>query len=126
MPRRSKRRIRAGHNRRKGSQRSGGWGRRVFLLLVLGALGYAFFAFPIRGKTAWQHATQLVSSEVVKAEAKLKGVPELQKPETKPKAAANGKGDKGKGGSFDKAQDKLTGKDQKALEDLINEKMKKP
>jgi hypothetical protein len=120
MSRRSKRRFRAGHNRKKGSQRSGGWGRRVFFLLILAALGYAFFAFPIRGRTAWQHATQLVSSEVVKAEAKLKGVPELQKPESKAKTASNGKG-----GSFDKAQDKLTGKDQKALEDLINEKIKK-
>lgn len=128
MSRKTTRRRRAGTNRRTANQKSGGWGGRLVFVLIAGALVYAFFAVPVRGHTPWQHAQRLVSSEVVvvKEAAKGKGLSEFQKPESV-KAAANGKGKPGDGAANgpEKNHDKLTGKDQKELDDLINQKIKK-
>ena len=114
----------------------------MLFVLIAGALAWAFFSVPVRGKTPWQHVQRLASSEVVK-EARSKGLTEFQKPEpvkTAANGAAKGKdkppapdnaAQKGVDKSFDpstslRAQDKLTGKDQKDLDDLINQKVKKP
>ena len=111
-----------------GNQKSGGWGGRIVFVLIAGALVYAFFTVPVRGHTPWQHTQRLVSSEVVKETAKGKGLSEFQKPEQPVKAAASVNGKARPAGGADttaqKGVDKFTGKDQKALDDLINQKLK--
>jgi len=113
----------------EGNQKSGGWGGRILFVLIAGALVYAFFTVPIRGQTPWQHAQRLASSEVVKESAKHKGLSDSRSPSrSRPPPTAPPRQGKTAPPEQHRPEgvDKLTGKDQKELDDLINQKIKKP
>lgn len=99
-----KSRHKSGYNHRlSGSKKqSGGWFWRFLVIVVLAAGVYACFKVPIAGKTVYGHAVSIIRNEVTRTGSALKGLTELQE--------QPGKGDK------------LTGKDRKELQDLIEDK----
>jgi hypothetical protein len=96
----------SGYNHRLSSskKKSGGWFWKLLMVAVLAAAVYACFKVPIAGKTVYGHVASVVRSEVTRTGASLKGLTELQEQPVK--------------------GDKLTGKDRKELQDLIEGKVK--
>jgi len=97
-------RRRSGYNRKVGSspKKGGdGWFAKALLLLIVGAAVCAFFTVPVMGKTPYKWAEQTIRGEAAKSGNIQKKLSELQKSDT----------------------DKLTDKDMKGLQNLIEKKL---
>jgi hypothetical protein len=107
------RKRKSGYNRRVTGQKKeqGGWFFKLLLLCLLAGAVYAGFTVPIHGKTAYAHLADAVRNEVTRTGAGHKGG--LRELDSKPAGDL-------------KANDRLTGKDRKELQDLIDSKVKDP